>query len=246
MRVAALAIVVLVATGCVRVDQTEVRVRDVHALGVVGDEKNEWLLPPGGPPQTVEIYRSALLGAQLAREPSGAITYTSRHWALGERIDTTVLANETESHAWTASTWATNALVASIERGGALRLRPIRWVRDTGPFGTCNGTLFDACVTNPAVSLSIATDARNIEEVRVHRTALHGLGIGETILGGAVVGFATAVGVIGLESDPSDGRNVVLGLGAGFAVLGGLLLANGLWRVLTPDEDFVYRPTTGP
>jgi hypothetical protein len=88
----------------------------------------------------------------------------------------------------------------------------------------------------------LATDSRNIEEVRVTRTPLRGLGIGEIILGAVSVGVGAVDGAVLLPEASSTGRNVALGVGAGLVVLGGLAIANGLWRVLTPEQTVVYRP----
>ena len=243
MRRAALVAMVAATTGCWRVDATEVRVRDAHAVGVVSDANNAWLLPPGGPPETVEVYRNFALTTKLTREPSGAIAYTSSHWALGERIDTTPLLDARGLMGWTSTPGASASFRASLEQGDEIRLHAVNLVRETGPFGTCNGTQFDDCVTSPAVSMSLATSTRNVDEVRVHRTPLRWLGIGELVLGAAALGVGVAAGVVGLQSQDSDGKTAVLGLGAACALLGGLFIGNGLWRVLTPDEELLYRPS---
>jgi len=240
------AIIATTGAGCMRVDSSELRVRDAREVGVVGDANNQWLLPPHGPPGAVEVYRNFALTAALTRSTSGAISYVSEHWALGKRVDTTPLTDEHGGTAWASTPAASKRLQDAIERGGEVRLHGVEYVRETGPFGTCNGTLWDACITNPAVSMSLATDSRNIEEVRVVRTPLRWLGIGEVILGAVSVAAGAVDGAVVLPSQPFDGRDVALGVGAGLVVLGGLAIANGLWRVLTPDEHIVYRPATEP
>jgi hypothetical protein len=192
----------------------------------------------------VDVYRHFALTATITRSTSGAISYTSKHWALGKRVDTTPLTDEHGRTAWTSTPAASEKLEGAIQRGGEVRLHGVEYVRETGPFGTCNGTLWGGCITNPAVSMSLATDSRNIEEVLVVRTPLRWLGIGEVILGVAAVGVGAVDGAVLFPSQSFDGRNIALGLGAGLVVLGGLAIANGLWRVLTPEQHFVYRPPT--
>ncbi len=237
---------VTAVTGCMRVDSSEVRVRDAREVGVVGDDSNRWLLPPHSAPGAVEVYRNFAVTASLTRLTSGAIVYSSEHWALGNRVDTTPLTDEHGGTAWASTPAASQRLQDAIQRGGEVRLHGVEYVRETGPFGTCNGTLWDACVTNPAVSMSLATDSRNIEEVRVVRTPLRWLGIGEVILGAVSVAAGAVDGAVLLPSQPFDGRDAALGVGAGLVVLGGLAIANGLWRALTPDEHIVYRPAPAP
>jgi hypothetical protein len=238
------AVVVMAAAGCMRVDVTNVRVRDPGAIGVVGDRNNEWLLPPHSPPETVEVYRNFAMTATLTRSTSGSIRYTSEHWALGKRVDTTSLTDERGSTGWISSPAASARFEDAIQRGGEVRLRRVQWVNETGPFGLCNGTLGGSCTTNPAVSMSLATDSKNIEEVRVVRTPVRVFGIGELVIGAAAVGVGVVDGAVMLPYQSSEFRNIALGVGAGLVVLGGLVIANGLWRLLTPDQQFVYRPPT--
>jgi hypothetical protein len=237
----------MVAAGCTPVDLTQVRVRDLGAVGVVGDTNNQWLLPPHSPPETpVEVFRNFALTATLTRSTSGAVRYTSEHWALGTRVDTTRLTDEGDPVAWANSPAASEKLEDAIQRGGEVRLRPVQWVNATGPFGLCNGTDYGSCISAPAVNMSLATDSRNIEEVRVVRTPLRWFGIGEMILGSVAISVAAVDGAVLLPSPSGDARNIALGVGAGLLVLGGLAIANGLWRVLTPDQESVYRPLTDP
>jgi hypothetical protein len=231
----------LLGTGCFQVDSTQVRVKDVRAIGVVADKDNRWLLPPGSPPETREIYRNFGMTANLLRSASGGIRYTSEHWALGTRIDTTPLVDDAGGASWVSTPRASARLTAAIEGGGEVRLHPVTFVRATGPFGMCNGTLFDSCVANPAVSMSLATDGGNIQEIDVLRTPIRGLGIGELILGTLLVGTAGAAAAVALPSHEEDARNVAVGVGAGILVLGGALIANGLWRLVTPEQRLVYR-----
>jgi hypothetical protein len=240
------AIVAVTGAGCVRVDATEVHVRDPRGVGVVADKNNQWLLPPHSPPETVEVHRSFAVTATLTRSASGAINYTSEHWALGKRVDTTPLTDGQGRDAWTETPAASERLKDAIEHGGEVRLHGIEYVRETGPFGLCNGTLFDECITNPAVGMSLATDSRNVAEVRVVRTPVRSLGIWEVIFGAAAVGVGAVDGAVLLPSQPGEGRTIALGVGAGLVILGGLAIANGIWRLLAPDQEFVYRPPTDP
>jgi hypothetical protein len=244
MHVAAAAGALLLAcAACTRVDSTEVRVRDAHAIGVVADATNAWLLPPYGPAKSVAVYENFATRASLTRAPTGGIDYSAEHWALGKRLDTTVLVDTTGRVDWAASPSSSGSLAEALRRGGEVRLRPVEYVNSTGPFGMCNGTLFDACVTNPAVPMSLAASSADIQEVQVVRTPLRGLGIVETVLGALTLGVSGLDGAVFLPMQSSTERNVGLGVGAGLAVLGGLVLANGLWRILTPDQRFVIRPT---
>jgi hypothetical protein len=229
-----------------KVDTSEVRVRDARGLGVVADGNNTWLMPPDGPPGTQQVYRNFAVTASLTRTPAGGVEYSAEHWALGTRVDTTPLFGADGKATWASTPGASARLERAIQRGGEVRLHPVPLVRDTGPFGMCNGTLFDACVTNPAVSMSVATDTANIEEVRTVRTPMRAFGIGEVILGAVAVGAAGVATAALLPEQPGDARNVVFGVGAGVAVLGALAIANGLWRLFTPDETFVFVPAKGP
>jgi hypothetical protein len=179
--------------------------------------------------------------ANLSRSASGRIEYTSEHWALGTRIDTTPLVEDDGRAAWVSTPRASTRLTAALEGGGEVRLHPVTFVRETGPFGTCTGTLFDACVDTPAVPMSLATDARNIEEMDVVRSPLRGLGIAETILGALVASTAVTAAAVALPSHDAEVRNVAGGVSAGVLLLGGALIANGLWRVITPEQRLVYR-----
>jgi hypothetical protein len=235
--------VVLGSAGCMRVDTTNIRVRDVHAIGVVGDKDNRWLLPPSGPPQTVPVYRNIAMTASLTRADSGAIDYTSEHWALGTRLDTTSLVSG-QGHVGSIRTpAASRRLEDSVRRGGEVRLRSIDHVVATGPFGLCNGTQFGSCTEPPAVSLSLATDSRNIEEIDVVRTTIPTLGVFEAVFGAVLSTAAVGVGAVLLPSHDEETRNVGVGVCAGVLVLGSLILGNGLWRALTPPQRFVYRAT---
>lgn len=65
----------------------------------------------------------------------------------------------------------------------------------------------------------------------------------QMILGGVAIGVGVADGAVSLPSHATEARNIALGVGVGVVVLGGLLFGNGLWRVLTPDQRFTYRPS---
>ena len=128
-----------------------------------------------------------------------------------------------------------------MRRGGEVRIRSVERVVATGPFGLCNGTQGGSCTDPPAVSMSLATDSRNIEEIDVVRSTLPTLGVFETIVGAVFTTAAAGVGGVLLTSHDEQARNVGVGVCAGVLALGGLLLGNGLWRVLTPAQRFVYR-----
>src|SRR5215472_15480174 len=164
-------------SACTPVDSTEVRVRDARAVGVVADRTNEWLMPPYSPRESVEVYRNFATKETLTRSASGSIDYESEHWALGKRVDTTALVDEKGRFGWTGSPSSTAALERALQRGGEVRLHSIQYVHETGPFGLCNGTLFDSCIANPAVHISLAANSRDVEEVEVVRTPLRGFGV---------------------------------------------------------------------
>jgi hypothetical protein len=228
-------------TGCSPVDFTQVRVRDPRAVGVVADRSNTWLLPPQST-KPVELYRGVGGHDSLSRMPSGAIRYTSEHWALGTRVDITPLTTENGGTGWASTPAASTRFADAVHRGGEVRLRYVDFIKETGPWGMCNGTAFDSCLGYPALPISLATDSRNIEEVRVTRTPIRGLGIGEMILGTVSVTFGAIDGAVTLSSPSSEARNIALGVGAGLVLLGGLLIGNGAWRVTTPDQEFTYQP----
>jgi hypothetical protein len=240
--IAAAAALLASTSACTRIDTTEVHVRDPHAIGVVADPSNQWLLAPYSPSESVEVYRNFATKATLTRSPSGGIDYHSEHWALGKRLDTTALVDERGRVGWAGTPDSSHSLEQALQRGGEVRLYPVKYVNATGPFGTCNGTLFDSCIDNPAVRMSLAANSRDIDEVDIVRTPGRGLGVFETVFGALSLGVAATDGAFFLPRDPSTERNVALGVGAGLAVLGGVLLANGLWRLLTPEQRFVYRP----
>jgi hypothetical protein len=223
---AVLGTIVTLSAACMRVDRTDIQVKDARAVGVVLNEDHRWLLHPEGPPETVEIYRSVATTETLSRSPSGAITYTTERWPFGTRVVFPLMTEEGRV-AWVSQPHPTDWLWDAIQRGGEIRLHT--YVRRTGPFGP------------QPMSLSLATDSRNIQEVDVTRTPLRALGVGEMILGSVALGFGVADGAVTLPSRATEARNIALGLGVGVAVLGGLLLGNGLWRVLTPDQRFIYR-----
>jgi hypothetical protein len=232
--------------GCFRVDQAQVRVKDPRAVGVVANDANRWLVPPHGPPETVGIYRNFMTTETLSRSASGSMDYVSEHWALGKRVDATPLVDEEgllrvpTPRGWLGPLGASPWLEDAVQRDEVVRL-PVIYVRQTGPFGTCNGTLFDSCIRNPAVRMSLATDGRNLDEVRVVLTPLRTLGIAELIFGGTLTSAAVVEGVFLFADHSSEARNIALGVGGVTLALGGALIANGLWRVLTPDQRFVYR-----
>jgi hypothetical protein len=216
----------VLGTACMRVDRTEIQVKDVRAVGVVLNEDQRWLLHPDSPPETVEIYRSVATTETLSRSPSGAITYTTEYWPFGSRV-VLPLMDAGGRMGWVGQPRPAGWLTDAIQRGGEIRLHT--YVRQTGPFGA------------PPVSMSLATDSRNIQEVAVTRTPLRALGVGEIILGTVALATGVADGAVALPSRATEARNVALGVGVGAVVLGGLLLGNGLWRLLTPDQRFTYR-----
>jgi hypothetical protein len=231
----------LVLSGCTRVDLTEVQVRDAHAVGVVADDTNRWLVPPSSSASSVDAYKNFATTVTVDRSSSGALTYVaSNHW-LVHWVDETLLMDARGRTAWVASSAETARLDASMQRGGELRLRRILFVVDSGVRG---GT------TNPAVPISLATDSANIEEVRIQRTPIRGFGVFEVVLGGVSVSFGTVAGaailadMVDHPSGPRGLEGAVLGASAGLVALGGLVIGNGIWRLVTPDRRLVYRPAT--
>jgi hypothetical protein len=232
----------LAGAGCFRVDRTDVRVKDPHAVGVVGDADDRWLLPPGPGPAAAEVYKGLGGTDKLTRGAAGNIDYVAEHWALGTRVDTTQLLG-TEGHTgWTGSMGQTRRFMDALAAGGEVRLHAVNYVNSTGPFGTCNGTVQGSCTSSPAVAMSLATDSRNIEELAVLRTSVHGFGAFEVVFGSLLTGTGILGGALGLSAQDAGTRAAVVGVSAGVLAIGGLILANGLWRVLTPDSHYVYRP----
>jgi hypothetical protein len=159
--------IVVLSAACMRVDRTDIQVKDVRAVGVVLNEDHRWLLHPDGPPETVEIYRSAATTETLSRSPSGAITYTTEHWPFGTRVERPLM--DAGGHVgWASQPRPAEWLRHAVQRGGEVQLHT--YVRETGPFGP------------PPVRMSLATDSRNIQEVDVTRTPLRALGVGEMIV----------------------------------------------------------------
>lgn len=241
--------VTFAVTGCFRVDETAIRVKDPHVVGVVATVDGTSLLAANGPPETVVIHRNAATAESLSRATTGAVAYVSEHWALGKRTDTTALVDSqgrldvATSPRWVSSIDTSASLAESIRRSEVVRV-PVAYVRATGPFGTCNGTLYDACITNPGTGISLVVAHRDIEAVDVVRTPVRSLGVVEVVLGAAFVGAGVVDGGVTLSSQPSEGRNVALGVGVGLVVLGAALVGNGLWSVLTPEQRFSYRAPT--
>lgn len=219
---------------CTRVDTTDVHVRSAAAVGVVS-EKNEWVLPPDGSPKEREVYRNPVATSTVTRSATGAIEYSDHYWALGQRADRTVLLDDQGRAHWVGTEATSKSLTDAVERGGEVRLHHVDWVLNSDSVGS----------NRPAMDLSLVTDSRNIDEIRVVRTPSRGLGVMEIILGAAAVGAGAADAALLLPSHPSEGRNVALGVGAGAVVLGGLAIANGLWRVLSREETITYRPRAG-
>jgi hypothetical protein len=132
------------------------------------------------------------------------------------------------------------SLSDEIRRGDAVRL-PVSEVRETGPFGFCNGPR-DACVTDPVPHMSLATESRNVQEMRVVRTPLRLFGVVEVPFGAILSGVGAVDGALNLQNHPTEVRNTTLAIDAGLLVLGGALLANGLWYLLAPaHRSLVYR-----
>jgi hypothetical protein len=229
-------------TGCMRVDVVSAQVRDPGKVGVVADKTNTWLLLPDGVPQTVTVYRGFALTATVSRSESGAITYTSEHWALGTRRDTTPLTGEPGRIGWLSMPGAWRPVGDALQGEREVRLHPVHQVVETGPFGMCNGPRQGGCTADPAVPMSLATDSANIREIDVVRTPIRTLGIAEVIAGGLVESFGLVAGAFLLPDPPSSTRNAVLGVDLGVLVLGGLTIGNGLWRLLVPEQRFVLRP----
>lgn len=227
--------------GCVRVDRTTVRVTHPDRVGVVSDADNRWLLPPDGAARTVRVFENPVLTASVGRSASGAITYESQHWALGRRVDDTRLLADDGSVTWFASTRASDKLLASLDRGGAVRLHSIVHVNATGPFGLCNGTLFDSCIDTPAVPMSLATDSGNVAEVEVVQSPLRPLGVGEIVFGALLAGAAAGEAAVLLPSHNPGLRAAGAGIGVGVLGLGGLLIANGIWRVAKHEDHLKWR-----
>lgn len=236
-------------TGCFRVDETAIRVKDPHVVGVAATADGTSLLAANGPPETVVIHRNAASAESLSRTATGALDYISEHWALGRRTDTTPLVDSrgrlelATSPQWASSIDSSESLAESIRRSDVIRV-PVTLVKETGPFGTCNGTLYEACITNPGTGISLVVAHRDIEAVDVVRTPVRSLGIVEVVLGAVLVGAGVVDGGVTLSSQPSEGRNLALGAGVGLVVLGAALVGNGLWRVLTPEQRFSYRAPT--
>src|SRR5580692_8021561 len=93
----------LVLSGCTRVDLTEVQVRDAHAVGVVSDDTNRWLVPPASSPERVDVYKNFATTVTLDRSSSGALTYVASNHLLVHWVDETPLTDARGRTAWVAS-----------------------------------------------------------------------------------------------------------------------------------------------
>jgi hypothetical protein len=223
------------AMGCVRARVIQVRVVDPGAVGVVTNDDNHWLIAPHGPPQDVDVYSNFATKDYVSRSTSNDLHYVSRHWSLRTVVDDTLLVDARGNVAG----YASGAIVQTIHDGHAVRL-PITQVTSTGGFG-CDPDA--GCESSPAVRMSLVTESRNVHDVIMVDKPVRGFGLLEMLAGTPMLGFGAIDGVINLVNRPTYGRNTLLGVDAGLTAIGGALVANALWYLLTPERRTVLYAT---
>jgi uncharacterized protein YjeT (DUF2065 family) len=240
------AVILSAGAGCIKVGETRMRVRDPSAVGVVADGDGALLLPPHGPPTTVVTYENFARSDSVTRSPAGGVDYTLSHSAPTTGVDRTPLV-DADGRVWSFNLpqsigplGGPGPLVDTVRRGEDVRLR-ISQVIDRGPLETCVGTPHHSCLGQPAVSTSLATESRNVRDIEFVREPLRLFGYFEVPAGVVLACVGVVDGAVTLRNSPSD-RNVVLALDLVAIALGGLMVANGLWYLVAPQErTLLYR-----
>ena len=240
------ALFALATTGCIRAGATEVHVRDLRAVGVVADRRNEWLLSPGSEAARAVVYDGLAEEASVERTPSGSIQYVSEHRLLQTRRDVTPLVDRggLVSPAVVPGIFGPlggpGFVMDPLRRAVATEIRvPIVAVKETGPFGTCTGQP-PSCEGQTPTPISLATRRDNIAEVDVVRTPVRPFGWFEVPIGIALCGVGGVGGAVELANRGADtNRTTALAVDGAVFALGGALVANGLWYLLARSERTV-------